>query len=381
MAKLYPFEGEMLSARAIAGRIDLAPSTLYKYLKKGYSLQESIDLGKAQSVKIFSSKPKTNNVQANTYPYKDYGDLTVEQICALEKISKEPLYRKLKKGLTPEEAVDIIKGNIAKKYPYLGSFYSKWQLSRFTGVSKWYLDKSLLDNKEYTEEEVTSIIDEYKSQDVCMYQGVSLYQFCCQNSYNYNVIYYNMKKNGLTPEESIDQYLKCGQATRFRYKYALGDVLLYHFLIKMNLEDRYVMDRIRKGRSEEDAIIDAIFLNRETYKTRTIRNRLRAIYSQCNSVDELTKLKAIYHLDDEDLEFINKKAYRVEEVLSKHRMFYILSLIQATGITDEIRNILVEFNVDTDELVEIQRELLDGFAEITDISHKGQIKYVWHKEY
>lgn len=149
----------------------------------------------------------------------------------------------------------------------------------------------------------------------------------------------------------------------------------------MNLEDRYVMDRIRKGRSEEDAIIDAIFLNREAYKTRTIRNRLRAIYSQCNSVDELTKLKAIYHLDDEDLEFINKKAYRVEEVLSKHRMFYILSLIQATGITDEIRNILVEFNVNTDELVEIQRELLDGFAEITDISHKGQIKYVWHKEY
>ena len=371
----------MLSAKTIAGRVGLAPSTLYKYLKKGYSLQESIDLGKTQSTKIFKSKAKTNNIQAKTYPYKDYGNLTVEQICALEKISKEPLYRKLKQGLTPEEAVDVIKGNIAKKYPYLGSMYSKWSLARLTGVTKWHLDKNLSDDKEYTEEDVTLVIDDYKSQDVCMYQGVSLYQFCCQNSYNYNVIYYSMKKYNLTPEEAINQYLKCGQASRFRYRYALGDVLLYHFLLKMNLEDRYVMDRIRRGRSEEEAIVDAIFLNRETYKTRTVRNRLRAIYSQYNRAEEFEVLKELYQLDDEDMDFINKKAYRVEEVLSKHRMFYILSLIQATGVTDDIRNILIEFNISTDELVEIQRELLDGFAEITDISNKGQIKYVWHKEY
>ena len=83
MTKLYPFEGEMLSAKMIAGRVNLAPSTLYKYLNKGYSLQESINLGKSQSYKIFKSKPKTNNIKAKTYTYKDYGELTVEQICSL----------------------------------------------------------------------------------------------------------------------------------------------------------------------------------------------------------------------------------------------------------------------------------------------------------
>ena len=56
MAKLYPFEGEMLSAKVIAGRVELAPSTLYKYLKQGYSLHDSIALGKEQSARIFKSQ-------------------------------------------------------------------------------------------------------------------------------------------------------------------------------------------------------------------------------------------------------------------------------------------------------------------------------------
>lgn len=380
MAKLYSFEGEMLSAKTIAGRIGLAPSTLYKYLNKGYSLQESIDLGKTQSVKIFKSKPKTNNTKAKTYTYKDYGDLTVEQICLIEQISKEPLYRKLKQGLSPEEAVEIIKGNISKKYPYLGSYYSKWQLEQLTGVTKWYLDKNLSDDMVYSEDEVTEIIDNYKSQDVFMYQGMSLYQYCCQMRYNYNVIYYSIKHNGLTVEEAIEQYLKSGQSSRFVHKYALGDVLLYHFLIKMGLEDRYVMDRIRKGRSEEDAIVDAIFLNRGTYKNRQIRNKLRVIYSEIKETEEFEAVCANYNLEETDIKFLNQKAYVVEEVLSKYKMFYILSLIQATGMTEEIKKLLKETNVDVEELIEIQRELLDGFVEKTH-NNNSQIKYIWHKEY
>ena len=381
MTKLYPFEGEMLSAKMIAGRVNLAPSTLYKYLNKGYSLQESINLGKSQSYKIFKSKPKTNNIKAKTYTYKDYGELTVEQICSLEQISKEPLYRKLKQGYSVEEAVDIIKGNIAKKYPYLGSYYSKWQLERLTGVSKWYLDKNLSSEQEYMEEEVTAIIDDYKVQDVIMYQGMSLYQYCCQMRYNYNVIYYSMKKYGLTAEEAITQYLNCGQLSRFRHKYALGDILLYHFLIKMNLEDCYVMDKIRKGSSEEEAIIDAIFLNRETYKTRQIRNKLRAIYGEIRETGDSEPVCANYNLDEEDMNFLNIKAYRAEEVLSKYRMFSILSLVQASGLKEEIRKTLSDNKVDVDELIDIQRELLEGFAERKQDDNCSKIKYIWHKEH
>ena len=380
MAKLYPFEGEMLSAKVIAGRIGLAPSTLYKYLKQGYSLHESIALGKEQSSKIFKSKPKTNNTAAKTYPYKDFGELTVEQICSLEQISKEPLYRKLKQGFTPEEAVLIIKGNIAKKYPYLGSRYSKWQLERITGVTKWHLDKNLYEDREYTEEEVTAIIDSYKEPDICMYQGMSLYQFCCQKRYNYNVIYYSMKKYGLTADEAIKQYLNCGQAARFRHKYVLGDVLLYHFLIKMNLEDRYVMDRIRKGSSEEDAIIDAIFLNRETYKTRQIRNRLRAIYGGLTNLEDLSTVCQNYGLDVDDMTFITTKAYRVEEVLSRYRMFYVASLVHATGMTEDIKAFLRDENVKVTELAEIEQELLEGFVNKNGINGSDKIKYIWHKE-
>lgn len=377
---LYEYDGEMLSVKTIAGRVSLAPSTIYKYLKEGYTIAEAVELGKNQSAKAFKSRKKTNNRKSKTYPYKGNSAMTVEEISALEGISKDNLYRRLQSGMAPEEAVAEIKKNIATKYPYIGGYYSKWQLERITGATKWYLDKNLSDTKTYTEQEVTAIIDAYKQQDICMYEGMSLYQYCVKMRYNYNVIYYSMKTYGLEPREAISQYLLCGQSSRFNHKYALGDVLLYHFLIKMNLEDRYVMDRIRKGRTEEEALVDAIFLNREQYKNRTVRNKLRAIFGEIENIDDIDLVKSIYGLLDDDIEFIKIKANIVNEILTQYRLFSAISYAQSLDNTEELRQFLSQQGITFEELGTIRDELLAGFVERVEPVENKEIKYIWRIE-
>ena len=377
---LYEFDGEMLSAKVIAGRVDLAPSTIYKYLKDGYSIEEAVQLGKAQSTKAFKAREKTNNMMAKKYPYKNYPEMTVAKICELEGISKEPMYRRLKKGMTPEEAVMDIKRNIVSKYPYLGGYYSKYQLELLTGVSRWHLDKNLIDGTIYTEEDVVSIIDSYKQQDIYSYAGMSLYSYCILMQYNYNVIYYSMKKYNLTPGEAIKYYLQCGQMTRFSYKYALGDVLLYHFLIKMKLDDRYVTDRIRKGQSEEDAIVDAIFLNKEKYKTRGIRTKLRALYCEFSVADDVEAFKRSHGLDDDDIAFLNLKVNKAKEILFQYKLFAIISLVRTSGETAELKAMLENVGVTMEQLLELKDELLSGFVIVSDPENIGGIKHIWKKE-
>ena len=62
-------------------------------------------------------------------------------------------------------------------------------------------------------------------------------------------------------------------------------------------------------------------------------------------------------------------------------MFFILSLVQASGLTEEIRKTLSDNKVDVDELIDIQRELLEGFAERKQDDTSSKIKYIWHKEH
>lgn len=377
--KLYSYNGELLSINVIAGRVLLSKSTIYKYLKQGYTICEAVELGKRSSNTVFKNRSKTNNRIAKKYSY--YGEeLTVGEICEREGISKEPLYRKIKKGISAERAVEIIKQNKAPKYPYGGGMYSKYTLEKITGVSLWYLNKHIADDDTYTEEEILSIINGYCSQTVMMYGGMSLYQYCIKNGYNYNVIYYSIKEYGITIEESIKQYLMCGQVSRFSHKYALGDILLYHFMMKMHIDDRYVMDRIRKGRTEEEALVDAIFFNRENYKNQNVRKRLRAIYDEIGDITDLVALQTALGLDDDDIEFLNQKSLSASKVLTQYHLFFVHALIQGASNIDEVNEILQKEHLTYEQFNELYDELLDGFVPRDENLAQDGIKYIWRKE-
>ena len=420
--KLYEFEGEMLSAKVIAGKVELAPSTLYKYLKQGFSLYDAIEEGKKQSQKVFKTKPKTNNRIAKKYPYLD-GLYTVEEIASMENISEEPIYRRLKKGMTVKDEVESIKKNISTKYPFRKGFYSIYKISLVTGVPKYFLESKLDTDREYTEEEIEKLVSSY-NREVLMVGSITLFRYCLENQYNYNAIFHYIKKNGVTPEEAIAHYLKSeprnrgevimmgdvtlaqyclqnqynyesifysikkrgctpeeainiylyeGQRNFNSYLFSLGNVLLSHFFIKERLPHRYITDRMRKGDNVEEAIAASIFLSGENYANRDIRNVLYDKYRELG-YEELMK----QDIQEEHKEYITSKHNRILEVMKKYHLYQAVSLL-SSDLSKEDRALLLErLSLTEEDLWNCEEELFEGFEERTPcMNEANSVTYIW----
>lgn len=427
---LHEFDGEMLTVKMIAGKVKLAPSTLYKYLNQGMSLYDSIEAGKKQSERVFKSRKTTNNRTAKKYSWKDKM-LTVLEIAEIEGISSEPIYRRLKKGMSLIDAINEIKSNISTKYPFLGTKLSRYQLERLTGVSRSYLITNLLDDIEYTEEQVMDILDSYKKQEILMYgeetlltycirnnynyyilyrlikdkgyteaEAVSLYTnpnyeikeksdtlmygeetlraYCIRMKYNYNSVYYGINVLGCTIDESISRYLEVGQTSNPNYKYIVGNVLLSHFLLKMGIDDRYVLLKMREGKSVECAIIDAIFLSNEEYGTKPHRNRLRAIYSEIRDISELKEINIKYSLTTEDIDFITIKNELIQKVLIQLKLYKAISELRETISMTKFVKMFTDLGFTIQELLLFVEELYNGFEEQEEIK-QSPLKYIWYK--
>lgn len=428
---LHEFNGNMLSVKVIAGKVDLAPSTLYKYLNRGLSIYEAIEEGKKQSQKVFGKRKKTNNTKAKKYEWKSKM-MTIPEIATLEGISAEPIYRRMKKGMSLQLAVSEIKNNIATKYPFLGSQLSKYQIEKLTGLPKSYLDKKLLDNTQYTEQEVIDILDSYqrpevlmygeetlfvyciknnynyfdiynliknekitveeavaiytdpsyskrKKSETIMYKGMTLRTYCINNKYNYNSIYYSIKVLGYSVEEAVDKYLLYGQTSNISYRYMTGNILFYHFLIKMKIDDRYVFMRMSEGRSEEEAIIDAIFLSKQDYKNRKERNKLRTIYGELSDISELEFIKDKFSLSDEDIQFILDKHKMIENILFQLRLYIEISRLRVDISIVDFAKKFIKSGISLTELLDVVENLFDEFDEIEKPSSEAELKYIWHK--
>ncbi len=416
--KLYEYEGELLSVKSIAGKVELAPSTLYKYLNQGFSLYDAIEEGKKKSKIVFKNKQKTNNRVAKKYPYKD-GMYTVREISKMAEVSEEALYRRLKSGMTPEEAVEAIQKNISKKYPFRGGFYSIYKISLVTGVPKNFLLEKLDSDKEYEEKEIEKIVSSY-TRNVLMVGDVTLFQYCLQNQYNYSAIfhaikekcytpeeaishyldhkknfimvgditlsefclqnqfnydsiYYAMKQKGYSLEEAVKHYIEEGQGNVNSYSFITGDILLSHFCIKERLNVKYILDRIRKKDSTEDAITACIFLSREDYATRDIRNRLYDGYKQIGYEGMMQQ-----DLLEEHKAYLTQKHSRTLDILKKYHLYQAFSLL-TSGLSEKDRAlVLAKFSLTEEDLWNCEEDLFDGFEERSiAINSFNSISYVW----
>lgn len=371
MAKLYEFEGELLTARTIAGKVDLAPSTIYKYLNQGFSIYDSIELGKKMSQKVFKNREKTNNQQAKKYPYQD-GKYTVEEISKMEELSSDAIYQRLKQGYTPEEAIKIIKGNKARKYPFQDTFLTLNRISIITGVSRFYLKQYLSEEKSYTQEEVERIVSSYQKPDILMVGNQTLIQYCYENQYNYDVIFYLVKQKDMTVEEAIDYYQRNGQSHRFKCIFILGEILLSHFFIKEKLSDRYINNKIREGFSIEDAITSCIFLSHEEYATRGTRNKLYDLYKKVG----LEGILADDTILPIDKDFVKEKDKRVKEVLYHYNLYEVFTLLPEAKTDEERKLILDSHGLRLEDLME-NDDLFENFELVKTEKAEKTINYVW----
>ena len=368
--KLQEYEGKLLSVKTIAGMVHLAPSTLYKYLNQGFTLYDAIEEGKRKSAVVFKNREKTNNQEAKKYLWRGR-ELTISQIALENGISKEPLYRRLKKGIPLEEAVLEIQENIACKYPFMGREVSLYRISLLTGIPRHYFQKVLNPSHIYQEEEIQKIINQYQKKDILKVNGISLAKYCIQNQLNYNVIYYLIKKYSLPVEEAISKYQREGQRMNFAYSFAIGDILLYHFLIKEKLDDRYVKEKMNRGESEIESIIACIFLSKETYKTRDIRLKLYQLYREKGKSAEETE-----NLDELDRQFLRKKISQVEKVLLDYRLYEAINLLPTVSTDEERKYILQSLQLSVDDVVSNHDILFEDFIAV---DRDDEISYVWKK--
>lgn len=369
--KLYEYEGKLLPVKTIAGLVQLAPSTLYKYLNQGFSLYDAIAEGKKKSKVVFKNREKTNNRVAKKYLYQGKM-LTVIEVSDLEEISSESLYRRLNKGMSIDEAVQSIKNNISKKYSFRGQKISVYKMSLLTGVPKYYLMQNIDLDKEYTEEELERIISSYK-KNILMVGDITLFQYCIKNQLNYNVIFYNIKKRGLSIEDAIFDYVNSGQRDYFSYSYTLGNVLLFHFFIKERLNDRYIQDRMQKGDSVEKAIVACIFLEGENYANRNIRNEL---FSKYWNLGLERFLKENYSAEDK--KFVTTKHFLSEAVLKKYHLYQAYSLLSLEVSSEDRKELLNRLNLTEQDLIDCADDMFEGFVERTPSTKEIEpLFYTW----
>lgn len=372
--KLYEYEGKLLSVKTIAGMVELAPSTLYKYLNQGFSLYDAIDEGKKKSSIVFKTRAKTNNRVAKKYPYRN-DFYTVEEIANLEEVSKDALYRRINSGMTVEEAVKAIKSNISKKYPFRGSMCSAYKISVISGVPKYFLLQKLDSDKEYQESDIEELLSFYKKEEILMVGDMTLFQYCIQNQYNYNAIYYSVKHKGYTIEEAIEEYVNEDRREYFHYSFVLGDILLYHFFLREKLNDRYITDRMRKGETVEDAITASIFLAGEDYATRDIRNELYRMYRALGIEQALQQ-----DIGEEHKKYIASKHKRVLEVRKDYNLYQAISMLSSGSLSKEDRKMILEtLSLTEEDLLTCREELFEGFVDRTPSIHEqNPVSYIWH---
>ncbi len=419
--KLYEYEGKLLSVKTIAGIVELAPSTLYKYLNKGFSLYDAIEEGKKKSGIVFKTRPKTNNRVSIKYPYQE-GMYTVAEIASMEGISEEPIYRRLKSGMSVKDAVETIKKNISKKYPYRKGLYSIYKISLLTGVPRTFLSTHLNPDKEYQEKEIEKLVSSYQRK-VLMIGNITLFRYCLENQYNYSAIFSYLKRTGVTPEEAVEHYInsepriknetimmgdttlaqyclenqynyesifysirkgyspeeaveiyiKEGQRDFTSYTFSLGNILLSHFYIKEKLPGRYISDKIRKGYCVEDAIIAGIFLSGEDYASRDVRNALHDKYQELG-YEELMR----QDIDEEHKAYIAKKHARVLEVLKKYHLYQAIAVLSFDLSKEDRALVLEKLSLTEEDLWNCEDELFEGFEKRNLLSNSGSsVSYIW----
>lgn len=147
----------------------------------------------------------------------------------------------------------------------------------------------------------------------------------------------------------------------------------------MQIDNRYVSERLSHGCSEEEAIIDAIFLSQETYGNRYVRKKLRIIYEEISDIEDLDIIKIQYDLSADDIAFIRNKAERVRAVMLQYQLFYITSLLHTSSNTIELQAMLDNFGIEISELERLEKKLLEGFATLEGKA-ETKVKYVWYKQ-
>ncbi len=369
-AKLYSYQGTLVSVAQFSKIIGKSNDTIYRYLKRGMQLEEI-----EQAIK---NRVPTNNRIPRKYIWCDE-ELTVAEIAAIEHIDASNLYRRLQEGYDINDAVEIIKSNQIKKYPYKGRLCSRAEIIKDNdNISAYKLYVMLKTDEHYTEEEVSLIISLCTKAEKYMVGNKSLFQFCIDKQYNYSTIYYLIKHYNYTVDGAISHYVENGQADPMNGKYVVGNILLNHFCIKKHLDISYIRRLLNDGYSVRQAIGRHCFNRDQMYTTREHRLKLCAINEvwEISTPEMKTLIEQHYHISELDLAFMNECNNKIWEIIKDYNLYCLSYYLEQSEQDAQVKKQLLANDLSIEESLGLLSNIYDNFV---PLSEKSLVKYKWKK--
>lgn len=368
--KLYSYCGTLVSVAQFSKIINKSTDTIYKYIKRGMSLEEIEN--------YINNRIPTNNRIPKKYNWCGQ-DLTVLEIASLTQIDSSNLYRRLQEGYDINEAIEFIQNNQTKKYPYKGTFCSRAQILKSdNNISPYKLYMMLKSDVKYTEEEVKFIISLCIKSEKYMVGNKSLFQYCIDNQYNYSIIYYLIKHCNYSIDNAISHYLNCGQGDPSHGKYFVGNILLNHFCIKDCLDISYIRRLLQDGYNVNQVIKRHCFNRNQTYATRKQRLRLCAINEvwEISTTDIKQLIEKHYSLSEKDLLFMKQCNNKAWEIIKDYDLYRLSYYLERSEYDIQVKQFLLTNDLSIDNMLNLLSDIYDNFV---PLSEKTLVKYKWKK--
>ncbi len=364
-----PYNGKNMTIYAIANLEEVGNKSLAKYYQETNDIYEAIRLAK-----------QAQNSHNGTILYKGQM-MTISGIANLEDIKKDTLRKYYELYDNIEKAVFITKESQLKRKQAIlrGKQANYSELSKCFGISVLKLNQLLSSGT--TPEEVEKEVNIRGKNTILFINEESLYKYCLDNSYNYWVIYYMITTYGKTVEESIDAYVNNGQQVPTKWIYEKFHILFKHLMLNFGIDSNRIIKVIKEEHcSIEDAITRIIFIsnNQQNDFSQIEIEWMKELYSfliDCNDEEKKEAINTFY-ITERELEFLNKKGTKVEQIKRRILLFEFSSIIDDWDIKD-LLEMFELYSISDDEIKIIFSELYKPFDE--NIINPS-FKFLKHKE-
>jgi len=349
------YNDKNMTIYAIANLEEVGNKSLAKYYQETNDIYEAVRLAK-----------KAQDNHNGTILYKGQM-MTISGIANLEGIKRETLRKYYELYDNIEKAVFITKeSQLKRKQASLRGKQADYsELSKCFGISIFKLDKLLSSGK--TPEEVEKEVNIRGKNITLTINEESLYKYCLDNFYNYWVIYYMITTYGKTVEESVKAYVDNGQQVPTKWIYEKFHVLFKHLMLKFGIDSNRIIKIIKEEHcSIEDAITKIVFVsnNQENDFSKIEIEWMKELYSfliDCNDEEKQETINTFY-ITERELEFLNKKGIKIEQIKRQILLFEFSSIIDDWDVKDLIEMFEL-YNISDDEIKIIFSELYKPFDE------------------
>lgn len=205
-----------------------------------------------------------------------------------------------------------------------------------------------------------------KNEKLMYDDKISLLQYCIDNNINYSCIFYSITVYGMSKEEAIENYRKCGQRIPTTWIFEKYGVLLKHLYLSEGMDYKQIILEMRNYIIGLDEATENYIIRRNSKQMKVDYQWVKELYSilalENLPEDEKTKYLEEFYVTRKEKDCISKSKTDIERFKRKKLLFEIAECLQK-GIfsLEEQQEIIKEYDITLEELDEIYLDLYSQF--------------------